>query len=337
MLKKGLFILVFLALFASLAAFWSYRSVQSELASPVINKQDVFLTVETGDTFSHLLDQLIEGGVIKHSNWLDLISRLEPQLAHIKAGTYQVTPNMTLKQVIDLVGSGKEYQFSVTLIDGEHFQAWLKALDSAPYMVHKTENMTQSQIAEAIGADHDNLEGLLLPNTYNYTAGDTDISVLKRAYDQMQSFMKVAWANRDQAIPLDDPYQALIMASIIEKETALPSEQGLVASVFMNRLRKGMRLQTDPTVIYGLGDKFDGNLTRKDLRTPTPYNTYVIFGLPPTPIAMPNRAAIMAALHPDQSPYYYFVANGKGGHTFSVTLAQHNKAVQAYLKTLKAQ
>ncbi len=335
MLKKGIFIIVLLGLMAGALALWANHEVESVLKAPVMNQENVFVTVETGDTFSHLLSQLIHAGVIEHSSWLDLISRLEPQLAHIKAGTYQITPKMSLKQAIDLVGSGKEYQFSVTLVDGEHFQAWLKALDNQPYMVHKTESMTQAQIAQALGADHSNLEGLLLPNTYYYTAGDTDLSVLKRAYEQMQDFMAVAWANRDPNIPLDSPYQGLIMASIIEKETALPSEQGLVASVFMNRLRKGMRLQTDPTVIYGLGDKYDGNITRQDLRMPTPYNTYVIFGLPPTPIAMPNRAAIMAALHPDSSPYFYFVANGKGGHTFSVTLAQHNKAVQAYLKTLK--
>jgi UPF0755 protein len=334
-LKKGIFIGVLLVFIAGFLALWSNHEVKSVLKAPVINQEDVFVTVETGDTFSHLLNQLIHAGVIEHSSWLDLISRLEPQLAHIKAGTYQITPNISLKEAIDLVGSGKEYQFSVTLVDGEHFQAWLKALDDQPYMEHKTESMTQAQIAQTLGADHSNLEGLLLPNTYYYTAGDTDLSVLKRAYDQMQDFMKVAWANRDSKTPLDSPYQALIMASIIEKETALPSEQGLVASVFMNRLRKGMRLQTDPTVIYGLGDKYDGNITRKDLRTPTPYNTYVIFGLPPTPIAMPNKAAIMSALHPDSSPYFYFVANGKGGHTFSVTLVQHNKAVQAYLKTLK--
>ena len=327
--------MLFLSVLLGGATLWSYQQVKSVLNEPILTTSETFITVNTGDSFSKLLDQLVALNVINPSTWLELISRLEPQLAHIKAGTYQIQPDMTLREVITLVGSGKEHQFSVTLIDGDHFKAWLTTLSQRPYMIHDTESMTEAEIAKAIGADHKDLEGCLLPNTYYYTAGATDLSVLKRAYEQMQDFLGDAWANREKKLPITTPYQALIMASIIEKETALPKERGLVASVFMNRLRIGMRLQTDPTVIYGLGDKYDGNITRKDLRTPTPYNTYVIKGLPPTPIAMPNRASILAALNPPTSPYYYFVANGKGGHVFSVTLAEHNRAVQAYLKTLK--
>ncbi len=258
-------------------------------------------------------------------------------MTNVKAGTFLIEPGLNVAGVFSQLVNGKQHQFSITFVEGSRFNEWRVALNKAPKLVHKTKTMSEAEIAKAIGADHEKLEGLLLPETYHYIAGDTDLSILKRANRQLEETLQDAWTKKDKSVPIDTPYELLTLASIIEKETAIDSEREQVASVFVNRLHKRMRLQTDPTVIYGMGDKYDGNIRKKDLRTPTPYNTYVIFGLPPTPIAMPGKASIEAAANPDKTPYYYFVANGDGGHKFSRTLAEHNRAVRAYLKKLRNQ
>ncbi|PQJ66497.1 endolytic transglycosylase MltG [Photobacterium angustum] len=337
MLKKLILIVFILAAIAAGAAGWAYTQVKNELNLPVINTEQVMLTVKPGTSFRGLINQLVQDKVIKVSQWTRWVGKLDPSLTDIKAGTYGLEPNKTLQEVLALIASGKEFQYSITLVEGERFSEWLKKIQAAPELKHVSDGMTEPQIAKAIGIDNAKIEGYLLPDTYHYTAGTSDIAVLKRAYLAMNKELATAWELREKDLPLKDPYQVLIMASIIEKETAVPTERGLVASVFMNRLRKGMPLQTDPTVIYGMGDKYDGNITKKDLRTPTPYNTYTIKGLPPTPIAMPSKASVFAAVDPDTSNYYYFVADGKGGHKFSTTLVEHNRAVRAYLKTLRKQ
>jgi len=197
--------------------------------------------------------------------------------------------------------------------------------------------LAEADIAQKLGIEQQKLEGLFLAETYHFPFGTTDLEILKRANRRLEKILDQHWANRQPNLPIKTPYEALILASIIEKETAIASERGRIASVFVNRLNKRMRLQTDPTVIYGLGDAYDGNLRKKDLRTPTPFNTYTIFGLPPTPIAMAGEASIKAALNPEQSNYLYFVASGSGGHVFSKTLNEHNRAVRAYLKQLRTQ
>ncbi|WP_305405659.1 endolytic transglycosylase MltG [Photobacterium leiognathi] len=337
MLKKLILIVFILAALAAGAAGWAYTQVKNELVKPVINTEQVMLTVKTGTSFRGLINQLVTDKVITESSWTRWVGKLDPSLTDIKAGTYGIEPKQTLKQVLALITSGKEFQYSITLVEGERFSEWLKQIQAAPELKHVTDSMTESEIAKALGIDNVKVEGYLLPNTYHYTAGTTDLAILKRAYAAMNKELASAWDQRQKDLPLKNPYQVLIMASIIEKETAVPAERGLVASVFMNRLRKGMPLQTDPTVIYGMGDKYDGNIRKKDLRTPTPYNTYTMKGLPPTPIAMPSKASVFAAVNPDTSDYYYFVANGKGGHKFSTTLVEHNRAVRAYLQTLRKQ
>ncbi|MGB2078866.1 MAG: endolytic transglycosylase MltG, partial [Vibrio sp.] len=197
--------------------------------------------------------------------------------------------------------------------------------------------MSEAQIAKALDLPYAKLEGLLLPETYNYTKGMSDLDVLKRAAVALQTELDVQWNDRQNDLPLKSAYEALILASIIEKETAEDSERAKVASVFINRLNIGMKLQTDPTVIYGMGDRYQGNIRRSDLRRATPYNTYVIYGLPPTPIAMVSKKSIQAATHPDKTKYLYFVATGKGGHVFNTNLKDHNRSVQAYLKVLRSQ
>ena len=333
-LKKLIFVL--LLLIAS-AAGWGYFQVKSTLDKPVLIEQQTFITVKTGTSFRRLLTQLSDDKIMALSPWLRWVGYLEPTLTDIKAGTYAIKPQATLQSVLTMITEGKEYQYAITLVDGERFSEWRELLQADPHLKHTSDGMTQTQISTAIGIDNDKVEGYFLPNTYHFTADTSDISILKRAHVAMMKELDLAWQQRAKDSPLKTPYQALIMASIIEKETAVASERGLVASVFMNRLRANMPLQTDPTVIYGMGDKYHGNITKKDLRTPTAYNTYTMRGLPPTPIAMPSKAAIMAAVDPDNSDFYYFVADGKGGHKFSTTLVEHNRAVRAYLKILRKQ
>ena len=333
-LKKLIFVL--LLLIAS-AAGWGYFQVKSTLDKPVLIEQQTFITVKTGTSFRRLLTQLSDDKIMALSPWLRWVGYLEPTLTDIKAGTYAIKAQATLQSVLTMITEGKEYQYAITLVDGERFSEWRELLQADPHLKHTSDGMTQTQISTAIGIDNDKVEGYFLPNTYHFTAGTSDISILKRAHVAMMKELDLAWQQRAKDSPLKTPYQALIMASIIEKETAVASERGLVASVFMNRLRANMPLQTDPTVIYGMGDKYHGNITKKDLRTPTAYNTYTMRGLPPTPIAMPSKAAIMAAVDPDNSDFYYFVADGKGGHKFSTTLVEHNRAVRAYLKILRKQ
>lgn len=335
MLKKLLIVILLAVLAVAGGLGWSYQQVTSSLELPVQTPENVLLTVKPGTSFRGLLSQLDQEKIVPASRWTRWVPRLEPQLAKLKSGTYQVTPEMNLRDVLALVVSGREHQFAITLLEGDRFVDWLAQLSEAPALDRRTASMSEAEIAAAIGADVENLEGYLLPETYHYTAGTTDLELLRRAYRQMTRLLAEAWESRDETIPLKTPYEALIMASIIEKETAVDDERGVVSSVFMNRLNKGMRLQTDPTVIYGMGEKYDGNIRKRDLRTPTPYNTYTIFGLPPTPIAMPSQASVLAAVNPQASNYYYFVADGQGGHQFSTTLREHNRAVRAYLRTLK--
>ncbi|WP_297481941.1 endolytic transglycosylase MltG [uncultured Photobacterium sp.] len=337
MLKKLIIVVFILLLLIASATGWGFLQVKSTLDKPVLTEQQTFITVKAGTSFHRLLTQLSGDKIITLSPWLRWVRYLEPALTDIKAGTYAIKPQASLHSVLTMITEGKEHQYSITLVDGERFSEWRELLQADPHLVHSIDDMTQAQISTAVGIENDKIEGYFLPNTYHFTAGTSDISILKRAHNAMVKELDLAWQQRAPDLPLKTPYQALIMASIIEKETAVASERGLVASVFMNRLRANMPLQTDPTVIYGMGDNYHGNITKKDLRTPTAYNTYTMHGLPPTPISMPSKAAIMAAVDPDNSDFYYFVANGKGGHKFSTTLVEHNRAVRAYLKLLRTQ
>ena len=230
---------------------------------------------------------------------------------------------------------GKEHQFEITFVEGTTFKQWLSLLAAKPYIKHNLANMSASQIAKLLNIKQTNPEGLFFPDTYAYTAGTDELTLLRRAYKKMHNLLENMWQNRATDLPFNDPYQALIIASIIEKETSKVEEQPQIAAVFINRLSKKMRLQTDPTVIYGLGDSYNGDITRKHLKEKTPYNTYRIKGLPPTPIAMPGISALRASMHPAQSDYLYFVSEGNGYHVFSTTLKAHNEAVNRFLRYQK--
>lgn len=335
MLKKLVTFIFVVALISAGGVYWGYQQALSFISQPVILSKAELITVKPGMHLRKKLNQLYQDEKIQGVEWARFVPYLAPELAHLKVGTYWVEPGISLRELLAQLNSGQEHQFAITFVEGSRFTDWQIELQEAPEIKHILADKSESEIAELLGIEREKLEGLFLPETYHYTAGTTDLAILRRAHQDLQDIVNASWEKRDAKLPLTSPYEALTLASIIEKETGVGAERERIASVFVNRLNKRMRLQTDPTVIYGMGESYDGNIRKKDLRAPTPYNTYVIWGLPPTPIAMAGKAAIEAALNPDGSDYLYFVATGTGGHTFSKTLVQHNRAVRAYLRTLK--
>ena len=329
MLKK-LIIITLLVLLGAVATL-IYQFDQA-LQTPLAIEKNSFIKVKSGSSVSSFAKQLEHKQWIPTRFWLRNYGRLFPQKANIKTGTYLIAKGSTLAQLLVQLTEGKEHQFSVTFIEGTRFKDALMILAEHPYIKQTIEDESIKKIAEKLGIGSANPEGWLFPDTYAFTADTLDITLLKRAYTSMQTQLKVLWQHRADNLPYKTPYQALIMASIIEKETSYIAEQPVISSVFVNRLRKRMRLQTDPTVIYGLGERYQGNITRAHLREKTAYNTYRINGLPPTPIALAGLSAIKATLSPAMSDYFYFVSDGDGKHVFSKTLAEHNFAVKRYLK-----
>ncbi|MFC3022900.1 endolytic transglycosylase MltG [Vibrio zhugei] len=335
MLKKLIVVLAILVVVVGAGFGYVSYQVDRYLAQPLQVTENQLVTIPFGANINRSMDILEKNQWIEKSVVERFVRRLHPELVSIKAGTYQVTPSMTLRAALERFISGKEHQFAVTFVEGSRFSDWRAILENTEYLEHTIDGESEEAIAKQLGIEHKKLEGLFLAETYHFTAGQSDLDILRRAHDKLMAYLNAQWPERDQPLPIDSPYQALTLASIIEKETALDSERHRVASVFVNRLNKHMRLQTDPTVIYGMGDNYHGNIRKRDLHQATPYNTYVIRGLPPTPIAMVGKNAIEAALHPEKSQYLYFVASGDGGHVFSKTLTEHNRAVRAYLRQLR--
>jgi UPF0755 protein len=262
-------------------------------------------------------------------SWL---GRLAGKAGEIKAGSYEISSGITAWDLLEKLTRGDVTQAEIVFVEGRSFRQLRAALDTDPNVRHDLIGATEAEVLARLGATEEHPEGLFFPDTYLFAKQSSDVDILRRAYRAMQRRLAAEWAGRDPSLPYQTPYQALIMASIVEKETGQASDRPMVASVFVNRLRMGMLLQTDPTVIYGLGDKFDGNLRKRDLIADTSYNSYTRPGLPPTPIAMPGLAALQAALHPPASDKLYFVARGDGGSVFSRTLEEHNRAVAKYQK-----
>lgn len=260
------------------------------------------------------------------------LARLRGKSAQLKAGSYALDHAISPLELLEVITNGEVTQRQISIIEGWTFKQLRVSLNANLDIAHDTLNLTDAEILQRIGATEVHPEGLFSPDTYYFAAGSSDVLIFKRAYQIMQQRLQEAWLARAPDLPLQTPYQALILASIVEKETGTPGDRSKIAGVFVNRLRKGMLLQTDPTVIYGLGDKFDGNLHKRDLLADTTYNTYTRGGLTPTPIALPGLAALQATLHPAQTDALYFVARGDGSSQFSGTLAQHNRAVNQYQK-----
>ncbi len=334
-MKKKLSLIIILLVLC--LAFWCWHQIQQFARRPLDITQEVLFTLAAGTSRVALETLLVENKLITDVRWFPWLLHMEPQRAKFKAGTYRLVPGMKVRELLDLLASGKEAQFSIRFVEGTSLRIWLQVLHHAEYVRHQLADKSDQEIAGLFCMKTGiHPEGWFYPDTYYYTAGTSDVSLLKRAHERMKNVINQLWQSRDKTLPYKTPDELLIMASIIEKETALDDERAKIASVFVNRLRRGMRLQTDPTVIYGMGDRYTGIITRKDLATATPYNTYLIAGLPPTPISMPGLASLTAAAHPATTPWFYFVTDGKGGHTFSTDLASHNKAVKHYRQTLKA-
>ncbi|EUC95638.1 endolytic transglycosylase MltG [Providencia alcalifaciens] len=329
--KKITLIVFVLAIIGAVVVYLQYRQVLDYAKKPINIVQETIFTVPAGTGRVALEGLLIKEKFIEEGHHFQLLLKARPELAQFKAGTYRLQPNMTVEQLLALISSGKEAQFNIRFIEGNKLSDWSNILRDAPYLEHKTQDATPTELYAMLDfKEGDNLEGWLYPDTYLYTAGTSDVEILKRAYKRMKSTVDDEWKGRDKDLPYKNAYEMLIMASIVEKETGVDNERAQVASVFVNRLKKNMRLQTDPTVIYGLGENYRGKIYRSDLDNYTPYNTYKIDGLPPTPIAMPGLASIKAAAHPAKTDYLYFVADGTGGHTFSRNLNDHNRAVKVY-------
>jgi UPF0755 protein len=300
-----------------------------EVHQPLNLTEATVYQVKSGQSAKGLLYRLKEQGIISDSFGLEIRLKLEPELANVKVGTYELLPSMSALDLLELFSSGKELQFSISLIEGLNWREWLLVLKSHPEIIFNDDFQPQLEILSS-QLPQQSIEGYLLPDTYYFVAQTEAIELVKRAHLSMQQYLNLAWQNRALDLPYDSAYEGLTMASIIEKETGVADERPRISGVFVNRLNLNMRLQTDPTVIYGIGESFDGNIRRKDLRTPTPYNTYVIKGLPPTPIAMSSKLAIDAAFNPLTTEELYFVSKGDGSHKFSTTLQEHNLAVRKY-------
>ncbi|WP_151707087.1 endolytic transglycosylase MltG [Acinetobacter sp. TUM15064] len=301
---------------------------------PIEGKKQL-LAINSGDTYSGFIDRLVKDDTANFPIILKLYQKI---FIHdtLKAGVYEVHEGMSIRQVLDMISNVDNAQMNrILVIEGTTFKQLVEALKKDVLVKKEVSNLPMDQLLKALEIPYDHAEGLFAPDTYFFAKGESDKKILTDLYKRQMKTLDEAWANRAANLPYKDKYEALIMASIIEKETNVDRELEQVSGVFARRLQLGMRLQTDPTVIYGMGDKYTGNISRQDLRTPTAYNTYTINGLPPTPIALPSKKAIEATMHPDNSKNIYFVATGNGGHTFSETLEQHNQAVQEYLSVLK--
>ena len=344
-MKKFFVFLLILLLILGGVGFWGYQKLTEFVDTPVNVTQDQLLTIERGTTGSKLAALLEQEKILEHADLLPWLLKLQPQLNKVKAGTYSLTGVKTLQDLLDMINSGKEAQFSVKFIEGKTFKEWRKNLENAPHLKQTLQGKTDKEIMALLDIpavakavyEWNNMDGWLYPDTYNYTPNSTDLELLKRSTSRLQKALDKAWNERDENLPLADTYQMLILASIVEKETGVAAERPQVASVFINRLKANMKLQTDPTVIYGMGEGYTGNIRKKDLETITPYNTYMIEGLPPTPIAMVSESALQAVAHPAKTDFYYFVADGSGGHKFTRNLNEHNKAVQEYLRWYRNQ
>jgi len=326
--RWGLALAFGLALSLSLIYIDYRQFLETPLSVPA---QGLTLEIKPGTGIGQLARQLQQQpGLSRPTFYLEAYARSTGLASRLKAGEYALTPGLTPRLLLDRIVAGRVIQYSLTIVEGWTFRQLRQTLASHPKLVQTLSGLSDAEVMARLGHPGEHPEGWFLPDTYHFPAGFTDEAFLRRARAAMDQRLREIWDRRAPGAPVNDPYQALILASIIEKETGVAAERVEIAGVFARRLRQGMRLQTDPAVIYGLGEVFDGNLRRRDLETDTPYNTYTRPGLPPTPIALPGIAALEAAVNPASGDTLYFVADGEGGHVFSRTLEEHNRAVRRY-------
>ena len=333
-----------LIIFLTTYWFWlDYKAFQKmEITFPI---KELKFELKKGWGVGHLAHYLEANNVIESSLYLKALAKQYPQYSQLKTGEYFLPEKIKPLELLKLFTEGSVIQYSFQIIEGQNkWEILDQLLNKQKHLkfdlTRDNKKSFENEAIKKLGNKTDpiesgSIEGWLFPETYNYSKGDTAFSLIERSVKEMQKALREEWENREQGLPLNTPYEALVLASIIEKETGVSSERERISGVFIRRLQLKMRLQTDPTVIYGIGEHFNGDITWKDLKTPTPYNTRIIKGLPPTPIASPSRASIYAALHPAKEEVLYFVADGTGGHHFSKTLDEHNRAVKRWLKLNK--
>jgi UPF0755 protein len=314
-----------------------YADYQQFLSQPSKNTTALTFEVKQGNSLGLVISRLSDAGLINNKRWFKLLAYRNQAETSIKTGEYLIQPETTPVGILATLVAGRVNQYSITFVEGWTFKQLLHALAQNTRINKTVLGLSNQTIMSQLGHPDQHPEGRFLPETYFFDNNTSDIEILRRAYQKMQEAVAEEWKNRNTQIPLKSADEALILASIVEKETGRAGERAKIAGVFVRRIQKRMLLQTDPTVIYGMGDRYQGNIRRKDLRTDTPYNTYTRAGLPPTPIAMPGRAAIHAVLHPADGDALYFVANGAGSHIFSATLRQHNQAVNQYQRKNRGQ
>ncbi len=325
-----LFILSFIA--GGLTAGWFWRDMQTQLDAPINITAPISLTytIKPGMNLKQVAQDLTQQGVLAHPYYFMLEGRLQGSESRLKAGEYLLKPGVTQRQLLEQFVAGKVVQHSLTLIEGWSFRQLMDEVVSNETLVQTLANVDSKTVMAALAVPEMHPDGRFFPDTYHFPIGMTDIEFLHRAYVRMARVLEEEWQQREAGLPYKTSDEALIMASIIEKETAVAEERAAIAGVFVRRLQKGMKLQTDPTVIYAMGNDYHGNIRRQDLKIDSPYNTYFYAGLPPTPISLPGVEAIHAALHPEDGETLYFVAKGDGSHYFSKTLKEHNRAVARY-------
>lgn len=322
----------------SLVCGWLWIGYQSALKKSALTDKTVYIEIDKGDSLERIINKLVAEKLDIKPFWFKVIVVRKNALKKLKTGEYEITPGLSAPQIIDLFVQGKTKQHAITFPEGWGFKEILREIEKNPNLKHTLTGADFQSVLSKFKTDSMTMaspEGLFFPDTYFFEKHSADVSLLKRAYDKMQMVLQQEWLNKGEGLPFKTSYEALILASIVEKETAVANERPLIAGVFIRRLEKNMLLQTDPTVIYGMGDSYQGDIKSKDLTTATPYNTYVISGLPPTPIAMPGREALNAVLHPDKGDSLYFVSRGDGTHVFSATLQDHNLAVDSFQRNKK--
>ena len=334
--NKGLPAIFAISSIVLLLGFYFSAKIYSQMHAELTLAESETIVFSRGSSIRTLANQLIEKDLLENKNYFLIWGKLNRQGTRLQAGEYVITPGLSLAELLKNMVAGNVVQHDLALIEGYTFRKILETIWQNSIITKQLENLSDEEIMTALGHEGEHPEGRFYPDTYYISRGVSDIELLNRAYDEMARILEEEWQQREENLPLKSSYEALILASIVEKESAIAEERPLIAGLFINRLHKKMRLQTDPTVIYGIKN-YDGNIRFRDLRKDTPYNTYTRHGLPPTPIALPGREAIHATLNPDKTKYLYFVAygDGSGKHVFSTNLKDHEKAVDRYQRKKK--